>query len=165
MNKKILLINIALLLMLTLSACGGQAAAQTEAPQTPAEVASPTQAPSQPTQPAATDTPATAVPATEAATESAVAPISFSNDVMPIFERYCVKCHGVEEVKEGLKLLTYEDLMAGSFNGSVVTPGNTADSYLIELLNKRKMPKRGDKPTAEEVQIISDWVSQGALNN
>jgi hypothetical protein len=28
-----------------------------------------------------------------------------------------------------------------------------------------EMPKRGDKLTPEQVQIISDWVAGGALNN
>ena len=60
---------------------------------------------------------------------------------------------------------TYEGLMAGSFNGPVVTPGNSADSLLVELVTKGKMPKRGTKLTPEQIQIISDWIDAGALNN
>jgi len=164
MNRKILFTNIVLLTTLILASCGSQIAPQTETPQMQPEVAAPTQTQIQPTSPAATEAPTTEA-ATKPAAETADAPVSFANDVMPIFERYCVNCHGVEKVKEGLKLLSYDDLMAGSFNGSVVTPGNPDESYLVELLVNRKMPKRGDKPTSEEVQIISDWVSQGALNN
>jgi hypothetical protein len=28
-----------------------------------------------------------------------------------------------------------------------------------------KMPKRGPKLTAEQIQTISDWINAGALNN
>ena len=56
-------------------------------------------------------------------------------------------------------------MMAGSENGSVVTAGNAAGSKLIELIVNQKMPKRGPKLTSPQVQLITEWVNQGALNN
>ena len=55
--------------------------------------------------------------------------------------------------------------MAGSFNGVVVIPGNAADSFLVQQLINGEMPKRGPKLTDEQIQIISDWINAGALNN
>ena len=55
--------------------------------------------------------------------------------------------------------------MAGSENGPVVTAGNAADSKLVELIVNQKMPKRGPKLTPPQVQLITEWVNQGALNN
>ena len=55
--------------------------------------------------------------------------------------------------------------MAGSENGQVVTPGNAADSKLVDLIVSQKMPKRGPKLTPPQVQLITDWVNQGALDN
>ncbi len=162
MKKQILLIST-LIFIVVLSACGPQTT------QTPLEPATPTEAPAQPTQtPAPTDTPAptsTTAPAVDISTEAPVTGISFANDVMPIFNNSCNKCHGVEQIKEGLDMRTYNTLMAGSFNGTVVTPGNAADSFLVRQLVEGEMPKRGTKLTAEQIQLITDWINAGALNN
>jgi mono/diheme cytochrome c family protein len=148
-----------ILLAFILAACGGQST------QTAPEPAAPTQAVSQPTEaPAAT----TAPPAGEASAPAAEAPtsaVSFANDVMPILKNSCVSCHGGDQTKAGLDMKTYESLMAGSFNGTVVVAGNSADSLLIQMVAKGKMPKRGDKLTSEQVKLISDWIAAGALNN
>jgi mono/diheme cytochrome c family protein len=157
MNKNILSLTLLLTLML-ITACGGSAA------QTPLETAAPTETVSQPTAvPAATE----AATSTEAASTDATSATttSFANNVMPILEAKCIKCHGVEAKKEGLDLRTYEDLMAGSRNGSVLTPGDASNSVLVDLIQRGKMPNRGPKLTPEEIQTIIDWVNQGALNN
>lgn len=60
---------------------------------------------------------------------------------------------------------TYEALMEGSFNGSVITPGNADDSFLVQQVLDGEMPKRGPKLTTEQIQIIIDWVNAGAINN
>jgi mono/diheme cytochrome c family protein len=162
MKKQILLMSILTFIAL-LSACGPQTT------QTPLEPATPTEAPAQPTQaPASTDTPlptSTTTPSADTPTEAPVANISFANDVMPIFNNSCNKCHGIEQIKEGLDMTTYEALMAGSFNGTVVTPGNAADSFLVQQVVEGEMPKRGPKLTAEQIQIITDWINAGAPNN
>lgn len=165
--KKIILSVLTLLTIFALAACGTQAPAPTAT-----EAATATQAEATPTQPpAATDTVAapteapatdTAVPATEAPAASG---ISFANDIQPILGAKCARCHGVEQVKEGLDLQTYDALMAGSFNGAVVTPGNANDSLFVQLIVQGEMPNRGTKVTPEELQLIIDWVNQGALNN
>lgn len=155
---------------LFLTACGADTAATepasslNEAPATAAQEA--TQATEAPT---ATET---AVPATEAptateiaTTESTSAGVSFANDIKPIFDARCIKCHGVEQTKEGLDMQTYENIFAGSRNGSIIEPGNSADSLLVQLIVEGEMPNRGEPVTPEELQLIIDWVDQGALNN
>lgn len=98
-------------------------------------------------------------------TESASTAISYASDVYPILEAKCVKCHGVERVKEGLNMLTYEQLMAGSFNGPVIVPGNADESLLAQLIAEGEMPDRGPKVTEAELQVIKNWINAGALNN
>ncbi|NWG06463.1 MAG: hypothetical protein HXY35_07225 [Chloroflexi bacterium] len=147
-----------------LSACGSQ---PTEAPASPPTEASvpvteaPTEALDVPTatsQPQPTETPTTD-PGVQTTT------VSFANDVLPILQSRCVNCHGGDRVEEGLSLKTYADLMAGSENGVVVMPGDSENSLLAELIVTQKMPKRGPKLTPPEVQLIIDWINQGALNN
>ena len=165
--KKLTLPLTLLLSIFLIAACGGEST-----PQTQPETAAPTEVISQPTDtalPAATDTsaPATVAPTeTAAATEASTSTgVSYVADVKPIFDAKCIKCHGVESTKEGLDMQTYENLMAGSRNGSVITPGNADDSELVRLIVRGKMPNRGQKLSDEEIQLISDWINQGALNN
>jgi len=166
--RKALTISLTSLTFLII-ACGGQATHASRPP----EPATATEAVTRPTQPAApTNTPVpspiaidTPTSAAEVPTETPVASVSFINDVLPIFENSCNKCHGVEQVKEGLDMRTYETLMAGSFNGTVITPGNAEDSFLVQQLLDGEMPKRGPKLTLEQIQIIINWVNAGALNN
>lgn len=164
MKKQILLITI-LTLTIALSACGGG-----ETPLPATEPVSPTEAVSQPTDaPTATDTATSATEAptaTEASTASSTSTgVSFVNDIKPIFDTRCIKCHGVERVKEGLDMQTYENIMAGSRNGPVIEPGNADNSYLVQQIVDGEMPERGDPVTPDELQLIIDWVNQGALNN
>ncbi len=166
--KKIIPLVTALTLAVILAGCGGNATQTPPEPESPTQSApTPTEEPplptDTPTETAATEAPAlTEAPPTEAAASSGV---SFAANVYPIFEAKCIKCHGVERVKEGLDMQTYDNLMAGSFNGQVLIPGNADESLLVQLIAKGEMPNRGPKVTEEELQIIRNWVNQGALNN
>ncbi len=159
------LMTSVIVLTFILAACGGQAT------QTVPEPAAPTETQSQPTVlPTSTTVPPTeAVVPTETSAPATEVPVtdgvSFANDVMPIFENSCIGCHGGDQTRAGLDLKTYDSLMAGSVNGAVVVPGDPGESWLVKLTAEGKMPKRGDKLTPEQVQLISDWVAAGALNN
>ncbi len=131
-----------------LSACGGQAT------QAPASASQPTEAAG-----SATQAPAAGAPVAQGTK------VSFANDVLPILQSRCTNCHGGDRTEKGLNLTTYNNLMAGSENGPVVTAGAAADTKLVELIVNQKMPKRGPKLTPSQVQMITDWVNQGALNN
>jgi len=150
MKKKLLLSRT--LLTLILAACAGQTppASNSPEPVEPAQAASPTSAVS-------AATPADAQPSTTG--------VSYSKDVMPIFENSCTNCHGVDQIKKGLDMRTYESLMAGSDNGPVIVAGKAADSLLFQQVADGKMPKRGPKLTPAQVKTISDWINAGALNN
>jgi mono/diheme cytochrome c family protein len=150
-----------------LSACASPA---TEAPTSPpTDTAAPATEP--PTDvPPVTDTAAATEPpaATEApATQPAIggATVSFANDILPIIESRCANCHGGNRTEEGLVLLTHADILAGSDNGPVVVPGDAANSLFVEMVATQKMPKRGPKLTPPQIQLFTDWVNQGALDN
>jgi mono/diheme cytochrome c family protein len=100
-----------------------------------------------------------------------LAEVSFQAHVLPILEQNCVKCHGGERpegglrVEEGLTLKTYESILAGSWNGPVIEPGNVPDSYLIEQIATGRMPKDEPRLSPAEIEIITAWVEAGAPNN
>ena len=174
MNSKDIKIVIFILVIGVLSACGGQTL------EVPTSVSQPTEAVaaaaeastrlpvSTDTVPPSTDTAVATVPpaATQPAGQSPQgATVSFANDVFPIIQSRCINCHGGDRTEEGLVMLTFADIMTGSNNGPVVIPGDAEHSLLAELVATQKMPKRGPKLTPPQVQVIIDWINQGALDN
>jgi hypothetical protein len=106
-------------------------------------------------------------------------PVSFSADVQPIFTANCTAmgCHSFPMPQEGM------DLRAGQAYGNTVNvasaqctsrlrvaPGDPDNSYLVNKIEGvnlcfgAKMPKVGSLSQGE-IQIIRDWVAQGALDN
>jgi mono/diheme cytochrome c family protein len=165
-------ILITLLIIGLLSACGTQAT-DTPASQPTEPVAPPTQAVANTSAPTDTAIPAsspaspteapTEVPPTQASSQGVT--VSFTNDVLPIFNNRCANCHGGNRTEEGLILLTYADILKGSDNGPVIVAGNADGSFLVEQVVSQEMPKRGPKLTPPQIQLIVDWINQGALEN
>jgi hypothetical protein len=113
--------------------------------------------------PMATATVSTTAPAVGEAVD--LAHVSFKDNVLPIFEQRCSKCHGDDRSEEGLKLIRYRTVMGGSQNGPVVVPGSPDDSYLVEMVVSGKMPKEGDPLTPAQIDIIKAWITAGAPDN
>ncbi|HTI98959.1 MAG TPA: c-type cytochrome domain-containing protein [Dongiaceae bacterium] len=99
--------------------------------------------------------------------------VTYATDIKPIFDNSCIKCHGKDRAKAKLHLDSLEGVLAGSEDGKVLKPGNSADSVLVKAVSYATkdddmwMPpqhnKAGIKPlTAEEVGLIRAWIDQGA---
>lgn len=91
--------------------------------------------------------------------------VSFERDIYPILEMRCVKCHGGEFPSEDLSMVSYESLMSGSQNGQVIVAGDSNNSLLFQKIESGAMPKRGQDLTIEQIEIIRQWINEGALNN
>jgi mono/diheme cytochrome c family protein len=158
-------------LIVGLLSASGAPAADTPNPTLPPteEVIPTTEVPTDPPPLTATAAPTATAQTTEpaAATQPAAqgATVSFTTHILPILQSRCLSCHGGDRTEEGLILRTHADLMAGSDNGAVVVSGEATNSLLVELVTTQKMPKRGPKLTPPQIQLIADWVNQGALNN
>jgi uncharacterized membrane protein len=100
-----------------------------------------------------------------AATTPEVAKVSFSKDVLPVFEVRCQRCHGTGQTLAGLSLASHAGVMAGSGNGPVVIPGSAETSRLVEVIVSGEMPRGGAKLPESEIQTISTWVDAGAPDN
>jgi hypothetical protein len=140
-----------------------------EAIDTPTPEPVPTDTPT----PAPTETPLppTDTPVPPPDTPVPAAGVSFANNVFPLIERRCIKCHGGPKddgtlrIEEGLDMRTYAGLLEGSFNGPVIEPGNAEESYLVELITEGKMPKREPRLLPGEIRTITDWINAGAPDN
>ncbi len=146
-----------------LAACAAPtgSGAQSSGAQPAPQAAAPTEAPKQS---AAQAAPATAAPT--AAQAAPAAGVSYSKDVMPVFEKSCIKCHGGPDgTKGGLNMSTYDDLMKGGEDGAVIVPGNASGSLLVKQIQSGKMPKRASKLPQDQIDLIAKWVTEGANNN
>mgnify|MGYP006300015051 FL=1 len=81
---------------------------------------------------------------------------------------HCIRCHG-EDAKGGLKILTYEDVMAGGESGDTIVPGDPDASRLVtsvEMTREPYMPPRiFPALTEDRIQAIRQWIEEGAEDN
>ena len=108
--------------------------------------------------------------------------VSFSNDVQPIFETHCVRCHsGVGEgvMMSAYTMVDYNGVMTGTALGPVVVPGSRMSSALYLVVAGKTAPEirmpphndesfaegRGEMLSANMIETIGLWIDQGAKNN
>lgn len=101
--------------------------------------------------------------AATAGTTADLSNVNYEDNILPIFQQHCSKCHGADDPEEGLQVTTYKALMAGSIYGAVIKPGDPDNSYLVEMVVTGKMPKKGPDLSQAELDTIIAWVKAGAL--
>ena len=94
-----------------------------------------------------------------------------------IFNRSCIEHHGDHATEAGLDLTSgnaYANLVnVGSVQVALnrVTPGDAESSYLIHKLDGRsgivgdRMPTNGPFLTTAQIDVIEQWINDGARNN
>lgn len=91
--------------------------------------------------------------------------VSFSRDVLPILLANCTRCHSGEAPPNGLRLDSYEHLIAGSLYTPELQPGRPEDSPLLIFITKGTMPPDAPALSEEEMGIIRRWIEAGANDN
>jgi len=107
--------------------------------------------------------------------------VSFAHDVRPLFDRGMgeagCSCHnsptGIGAMLGGLELSSLARLRRGGFTtgAQIVVPGDPCRSYLVQKVSLSppwgsRMPLNGPPYlTDEEIQLISDWIFEGARDN
>jgi len=92
----------------------------------------------------------------------------YASVIHPIFDKYCVSCHGADKSKGGLRMDTVAHLMQGGDSGSLFEPPGAEKSLLgarlsLPLDDDDHMPPDG-KPQLSEVQlaVVRWWLNAGA---
>lgn len=95
-------------------------------------------------------------------------PVSFIDDVAPIFREYCLACHDSKKKSGKYDMTSFAKLLEGGAVGDPVTAGKSAESELYTLLvtaEERRMPPRKDNlsgvPKAK-ADIVKRWIDEGA---
>jgi mono/diheme cytochrome c family protein len=87
--------------------------------------------------------------------------------VQPIFNQYCVSCHGPEKAKGGLRLDSVEHLRRGGDSGAVIesaaTPSLLGQRLQLPTDDEDHMPPAG-KPqlSAAQLATVLWWLNSGA---
>jgi formylglycine-generating enzyme required for sulfatase activity/mono/diheme cytochrome c family protein len=95
------------------------------------------------------------------------ADVDFSRDIRPILELNCIKCHGGEQHKGGLKLDTRAAALKGGDTKTALIPGKPQESpmYTTTILPKddeKAMPPKGERLSKSETDKLKSWIEAGA---
>lgn len=95
--------------------------------------------------------------------------ISYAQQIQPIFTASCggSQCH-IGGTANGLSLSNYTSLMQGGNSGAVVIAGNPDNSIIVGRLEGTitpQMPFGRDPLSPSQIQLIRDWITEGAHNN
>ncbi len=99
----------------------------------------------------------------------AAEPIDFAKQVEPIFAARCVKCHGEAKAQAKLRLNSASDIEAAlAAKPKLLVAGEPDESLLYQRLtlpadNPKRMPKGGDPLAEDQLNLIAEWIRQGAV--
>jgi mono/diheme cytochrome c family protein len=99
--------------------------------------------------------------------------VTYVTDIKPIFDASCVKCHNGDRAKARLHMDTLDGVLKGTKNGSIITVGNSAKSWIVLVTahatddDMTWMPPMGNKAgikplTSDQIGLIRAWIDQGA---
>jgi hypothetical protein len=108
--------------------------------------------------------------------------ISYTADIQPIMDNYCIECHtGAAEgtAASGFAVDNYDTVMKGTTFGPVIVAGSSMSSSLYLVVASKTDPKihmpphhddslaagRGFELSPDKVETIGKWIDQGAKNN
>lgn len=94
--------------------------------------------------------------------------IDFAQDIKPILDSSCIRCHGPLKPKSDFRLDNRASALKGGDNGVDIVPGNSARSPLIHftahLVADMEMPPpdKGEPLSAAQIGLLRAWIDQGA---
>lgn len=91
----------------------------------------------------------------------------YAKHIKPLIDRSCVKCHGPEKRKSGLRLDKKRFAMKGGETGPAIVPGNSGESLFYKYISlpsddEDVMPSKGKLLAQSEIETIKKWIDQGA---
>ncbi len=96
----------------------------------------------------------------------AAAQVDFDRQLKPVFEAKCLRCHNPNISKSELSLADLSKLTSGE--NAILVPGEPAQSLLLTAVTPESagerpyMPEDGEPLTADEVQLLRQWITEGA---
>lgn len=93
--------------------------------------------------------------------------ISYNRQIRPIINNKCISCHGGVKQSGGFSLLFEEEAKMNTESGKpAIIPGNADLSEMVKRLTHHdpevRMPLGKDPLSNEEIDLIKEWINQGA---
>ncbi len=93
--------------------------------------------------------------------------ISYSEEIKPLLNQKCLRCHGGIRQQGGFSLLFEEEAFAPTESGkAAIIRGNANSSELIRRVKESdpevRMPQEGEALTMAEIELLEKWINQGA---
>lgn len=92
--------------------------------------------------------------------------VDFNQQIRPLFQERCYKCHGPEKQESGLRLDKRQEALAGGATGPAIVPGDSTQGLLLKFVQsedaEQVMPPRGDRLSDEQIELLKTWIEDGA---
>ena len=82
---------------------------------------------------------------------------TYDANIGPLLTTKCGMCHGTNATA-GLNVTTYTDLMKGGKDGVVITPGDSANSKIVNVQSEKHFANLSE----EELQLLIQWIDAEA---
>jgi len=92
--------------------------------------------------------------------------ITYQDNVLPLIQANCAKCHNEDRRKADLDLTSYRGVLKGSGSGAVVVSGNPDASKLWKAVTQAEdptMPPNSPPLPAAELAVFKKWIQGGLL--
>ena len=101
------------------------------------------------------------------AIQAAEKPVSYYQEIVPIFKRSCTGCHHPGKLKGELDMTSYQAFKKGGKHGPGFLAAQPKDSIVIEEISgdEPSMPKEGDPLSKTEVALMTRWIAEGAKDD
>ncbi len=102
------------------------------------------------------------------ASAAAASPASFEAEIVPIFRRHCVECHGGKQQEGDLRIDDRDAFLKGGASGPTVTAGDAKGSELLRRVllpadDAEHMPANGVSLSADEMKPFDRGSTAGAV--
>ena len=88
--------------------------------------------------------------------------IYYDSDISGIFVTHCIECHDSQNHSSGLDMTAYSVTVSGGNSGPGIVAFDVGSSLVLEEIENGSMPKDEDSLSEDIIQLITDWINQGA---
>src|SRR5258706_12085066 len=92
--------------------------------------------------------------------------VTYQDNVLPIIENNCAKCHNSDKKKGDLDLTSYNGALKGGGSGMVLVSGNPDSSKLYKAITHAEdptMPPNKPRLPDKEIDLFKKWIAGGLL--
>jgi hypothetical protein len=94
--------------------------------------------------------------------------VTYQDQVLPLIDNHCARCHNPDKKKGDLDLTSYNGALKGGGSGQVLVSGSPDSSKLFKAITHAEEPTMPpNKPPLpdKEIDVFKRWIAGGLLEN